>query len=152
METLEYDNLYFHCNDSDEYNIHIKITESENPFSDTIWECTLKGLWEDEYELETPELRRIWDMHNEGDYFQQTLIRHNRNLRPKESFTALFHRLLREQPNELLVISNLYSTSKLNWLSMEFTISPPAENFWTIQTRNNLAEFIESEQRFRAML
>lgn len=125
--------------------------ENVNEAKIEVWNCTLKGLWEDEYEKETPDLRRCWDLHQEGDYFQQTITRLDTSL-PNISFTAIFHEIIRNNRIDFDFINNIYSTSTLSWLSMGYNIYPQAVNFWTTQVENGFAEKIENESRFRAIL
>lgn len=152
LEPLEFNGVFFHFNFEDTHNIHVGIKSSEDQFSEILWECRLQGLWEDDSVRETADLRRIWDMHAEGDFFQQTLFRHNHDLHPKVSYTSWFHELIIQNRENLAFINNLYSTSTLEWLSMEFRIQPVAINFWNIQVQNNLAENINEEGRFRLLL
>lgn len=134
----------------DTHNISVSV---KCPSSDEIlWECNLKGLWKDEYEKATPDLVHIWSMHSDGDYFQHTLIRHNKTLHPRISYTALFHEMVRNNIKQLAFIKNIYSTSEEARLSMGYTISPPAKAFWNKQVENNLASFIPAEKRFKVSL
>jgi len=125
--------------------------ENENEARTEVWNCTLKGLWEDEYEKETPDLRSCWDLHQEGDYFQQTITRLDTSL-PHISFTAIYHEIIRNNRADFEFITNIYSTSTLSWLSMGYNIYPDATRFWARQVENGLAQRIEEEFRFKAVL
>jgi hypothetical protein len=149
---IEFNGVFFHFNHEDTHNIHVKICVSDNINSEILWECHLQGLWEDDSIRENDDLRRIWDMHNEGDFFQQTLIRHNRELHQGISYTAWFHEMILQNREALTFISNIYSTSNINWLTMGYTINPVATNVWNIQVQNNIAEYNEAEGRYRLLL
>lgn len=152
MQKISYSDLWFFVTKENEHEIHFRITSEDNFYSDSLWECTIQGLWRDEFIRETTELKLVWDKHGEGDYFQCTLMRHNKDLHQGVSYTALFHEMLREYIDSFPEIRNLYSTSKLPELNMGFGLYPQAEKFWEIQVKNKVAEFIEPEQRFRAIL
>lgn len=127
-------------------------TFNENKEEILLWECALMGLWRNDTERETPELLMVWGMHNIGDYFQQTLVRHDSTLHSHTSYTAVFHDIIRENRQDFDFIKNIYSTSNLNWLSMGFHYSIDAKRFWDMQVEKNVAEFIEAEERYRALL
>lgn len=137
-----------------DHELSFKLYYQENDEQDKkeMWNCTLKGLWEDEYERETPELRLCWDLHQEGDYFQQTIARLEENLLRNISFTAIFHEIIRINREDFNFINNIYSTSTMKELSMGYKIYPGATRFWTTQVANGFAETIEDELRFKAIL
>lgn len=149
---IKLNEVYFHFDIEDTHNVHVYLKDSNNFFSETLWECHLQGLWEDDSIRENDELRIIWDMHNEGDFFQQTLKRHNKKLHPNISYTAWFHNLIIKKREELAFIKNLYSTSMLEWLSMGFTFSEDAENFWKKQVQNGHAQYIVNQERYRLII
>jgi hypothetical protein len=134
------------------FEIHITLECPNLTGDEILWECTLKGLWEDDSERPTTELSRIWNMHDEGDYFQQTLIRNNRTAHPNLSYTGVFHEMIRSNRNKIQFIRNIFSTSRLPWLSMGYELSIDAQRFWDLQQQNNWAEWIEDELRFRALI
>lgn len=103
------------------FEIHVTLKCPNLTGNETLWECTLKGLWEDDSERPTIELSRIWSMHDDGDYFQQTLMRNNRIAHPRLSYTGVFHEMIRSNRNKTQFIKNIYSTSRLPWLSMGCT-------------------------------
>jgi len=151
---IEYDEFYFEiCTPSethDAHNVPIALKLIENNLK--LWECNLRGLWKDEFERETPILKRIWEMHEEGDYFQQTLKRHNYELHPHTSYTAIFHLMVQNNSLKLDFINNIYSTSKLNWLNMGYLIAPEATNVWAKQVKAKFAIYCEDEQRYKLIL
>lgn len=126
--------------------------EDENTPELELWNCLLMGLWEDEYVKETEDLKRCWDLHEEGDYFQQTITRLDQELLPHTTLTAVFHEIIRNNRADFNLINNIYSTSTLNWLSLGYNIYPQATQFWTKQVENGFAERIEDELRFKAIL
>jgi hypothetical protein len=137
-----------------DHELSFKLYYQENDEQDKkeMWNCTLKGLWEDEYERETAELRLCWDLHQEGDYFQQTIARLEEKLLRNISFTAIFHEIIRINREDFNFINNIYSTSTMKELSMGYKIYPGATRFWTTQVANGFAEIIEDELRFKAIL
>jgi hypothetical protein len=150
MEIL-YGEFLFVTDDSDPFKVHVSLMLAANPV-EVLWECGLDALWEDDSVRPTPDLRRVWDMHSEGDYYQQTLQRHNRELHPHLSYTAVFHEMIRNNRTNLKFIRNIYSTSSLDWLSMGYRIYPLALQFWQIQEQGGYATYVVDEQRYRAVL
>ena len=94
---------------------------------------------------------QVWNMHQPGDYFQNTLYRHPHQRHPHQSYTAMFHDAVRQNRMQVNFIGNIYSTSELPWLNMGYHIYPPASAFWEIQVTGGLAEYIADEQRFNAI-
>jgi hypothetical protein len=123
-----------------------------NNLKTEVWNGLLMGLWEDDSIRETEDLRRCWEIYNEGDYFQQTITRLEKGVLPHISFTAVFQEIIRNNRDRFGLIENLYSTSNLKWLSMDFGISVDAIKFWGIQVENGFAEWIENESRYKANL
>jgi len=152
MIPIKFNDVYFHIEEEDEHNIHFSIRISSDAFSEELWECRLKGLWRDDLERETPDLLVIWGMHQIGDFFQETLIRHNKKMHPGVSYTAWFHDMYLANRHLFDFINNIYSTSKNTALSMGFDISPNATNFWNKQVEKNIALYIENESRFRLLI
>lgn len=152
MEPIHYSGCYFRFDVADVFNINIQLSTSADFDSEILWDCNLKGLWYDKNERETLSLTTIWSMHNKGDYFQQTIFRHNRSIHPHISYTAWFQDMLAINKINSSLIENIYSTSALDWLSMGYAMSAVATRFWQQQVSNEKAIFIETEQRFKALL
>ena len=151
MVPIQYNDVYFHISYEDEHNIHFSIRTTNDPFSEELWECRLKGLWRDDLERETPDLLVIWGMHQIGDFFQETLIRHNKTLHQGVSYTAWFHDMYLANRHLFEFINNIYSTSSHPILSEGLKIYPDATNFWQKQVEKNKAVYIENEGRFRLL-
>jgi hypothetical protein len=117
-----------------------------------LWNGILMGMWKNDYERETEELIRIWDLHNEGDYFQQTISKTNKDFIRHTSFTAIFQEIIRNKRDEFSLIKNLYSTSTNEWLSFGYHIYPQATKFWEKQVENGFAEWVGNEKRYKAIL
>ncbi len=152
MTPIRFNDVYFHVDFEDSHTIHFSLRISIDPLSEELWECRLKGLWYDDLERESPESLYIWNMHQVGDFFQETLIRHNNSLHTGISYTAWFHDMYLANRHLFSFINNIYSTSQLPELSMGFIISSNAINFWDNQVTKNKAIYIEDEGRFRLMI
>lgn len=147
---IVHEEFLFIIDDSDPFKVHVSLMQAANPVEE-LWECGLDALWEDDSVRSTPDLRRVWDMHCEGDYYQQTLQRNNKDLHPHLSYTAVFHEMVRNNRAALKFIRNIYSTSNLDWLRMGYRIYPPALRFWQIQEERGYATYIQEEERYRAI-
>ena len=126
--------------------------EPKTKIQTEVWNCILMGLWVNENERATDDLIICWQKHVEGDYFQQTISRINKKILPHVSFTAMFHEIIRNNREVFKLILNIYSTSFLKSLSLGYSISVDGLRFWKKQVENGLAEWIEEEQRHRAIL
>jgi len=141
--------IVFRVEDSNLRQVHVFAIPEDND-ADILWECELEALWRDQSVRETEDLKRVWALHNEGDYFQQTLIRHNLKRDPHVSYTAMFHDTVRAHHQDVPFILNIFSTSTLSWLSLGYQIYPGAIRFWKRQVEKGVARYIESEQRYVA--
>lgn len=150
MDAIKYNDLWFHL-EGNNYKLYFTLRVGKDPYSLKVWECFLCSLWKNEYVRETPELKRIWEMHVEGDYYQWSLDRCNYELHPHVSYTSWFHDMIRINRNLFPFINNIYSTSKLSWL-MNYPVKPDSINFWKKQVDKGLAIYIEEEQRFKALI
>ena len=152
---IQYQDLFLEFPDDTDGSIDVgfKLTTiNEKKEEVLLWECNLMGLWRDWSIRELPDLKRTWGLHTQGDYFQQTITRHNNELHPHISYTAIFHQIIRENRQVFSFIKNIYSTAELGWLSMGYHISIDGNRFWVKQFENLLAERIEEQGRYRAIL
>lgn len=148
---IQHRNLVFELDNSISHQLTVNIKPIDDPY-EILWDCTLEGLWKDEMERPSDDLERVWQMHEEGDFFQQTIYRHNNELHKGISYTALFHEMIRDNRLQLEFIRNVFSTSRLAWLSMGYAVSEDSLDFWRRQEAAGLAEFIVEEQRYKALL
>ncbi len=133
LETFEvYHNGYklsvrYFYEDKDEihFNLYYQI---KNP----VFSCTLKRL------------------DSNGGYFQIHINRNTKDILPKTSLGAIFQKIIREHRNDFTFINEIYSTSPDNNISN--SLSPTGHRFWEKQVENNLAIWIEDENRFKAIL
>lgn len=112
-----------------------------------VLDCRLDGLWEEELNTESGQ---GFDFDKEGDYFQGQIDRRDKEfkLTPNPSFTAILHEIFRKNRNKFTMIKNIYSTSKLS----ENSFSCDAKTFWGKQVDSGFAVWIESEERYKAIL
>jgi hypothetical protein len=87
---IQYQDLFLEFRDDTDGSIDVGFmltTINEKKEEVLLWECNLMGLWKDWSVREVPNLRRTWELHSQGDYFQQTITRHNKELHPHISYT-----------------------------------------------------------------
>lgn len=119
----------YYYNDKDE--IHFSLYSRDKSKSHLL-SCSLKSL------------------DGNGNYFQINIHRKTREVLPKTSFGAVFHKIIREHRNDFSFIKEIYSTSPYNTISN--SLSDDGYRFWEKQVENNFAIWIEDENRFKAIL
>lgn len=147
---LPYQDFYFEIDDSDRHEV--KVVAKQDGAGDSLWHALLKGLWADWSVRPDSTNSEAWRVHTEGDYFQQTITRNNRTLHPHQSYTAMFHELLRTRPPELAFIRNIYSTSAKAGFTFGYTLYDGGRAWWKRQVNEELADWIDTEERFKSRL